>query len=91
MCDTGKSRNFVITKFNNNIIVLSFDHQVCFLMNIFGKQSDLPFFTQERSRVVLFTHEQNIICSQHSWTTLRMRTPLFVGSYLQVTWWAFGQ
>ena len=33
-------------------------------MNIFGKRSDLPFFTQERSRVVSFTHEQNIICSQ---------------------------
>ena len=33
-------------------------------MNIFGKRSDLPFFTQERSRVVSFTHEQNIIFSQ---------------------------
>ena len=33
-------------------------------MNIFGKRSDLPFYTQERSRVVSFTHEQNIICSQ---------------------------
>ena len=39
-------------------------------MNIFGKRSDVPFFTQERSQdresVVLFTHEQNhdIICSQ---------------------------
>ena len=33
-------------------------------MNIFGKRSDLPFFTQERICVVSFTHEQNIICSQ---------------------------
>ena len=31
------------------------------------------------------THEQNIIS-----TTLRMNRPLFVGNYLQVTWWAFG-
>ena len=65
MCDTGKSQNFAITEFNNNIIlVLSFDHQVCLLMNIFGKQSNLLFFTQERSHMVLFTLEQNIICSQ---------------------------
>ena len=34
-------------------------------MNIFGKRSDLPFSRKsERSRVVSFTHEQNIICSQ---------------------------
>ena len=30
--------------------------------------------------------EQNIICSQNSWTTLCMSSPLFVGSYLQVMW-----
>ena len=44
--------------------------------------------------MVSFTHEQNIICSQtleaeHSWTTLPMSRPLFVCSYLQVTWWTF--
>ena len=35
-------------------------------MNIFGKRSDLPFFTQEEKRVVSFylRIEQNIICSQ---------------------------
>jgi len=33
-------------------------------MNIFGKQSYLSFFMQEHSYVVLFMHEQNIICSQ---------------------------
>ena len=27
----------------------------------------------------------------NSWTKLRMSTPLFVGSCLQVTWWALGQ
>ena len=36
--------------------------------------------------MVSFTHEQNIICR----ATLRMNRPLFVGSYWQVTWWAFG-
>ena len=44
--DADKSQYFAITEFD---IVLSFDHQVCFLMNILGKRSDLPFFTQERS------------------------------------------
>ena len=29
--------------------------------------------------------------AKHSWTTLRVGGPLFVGSYLQVTWWALGQ
>ena len=47
--DTDKSRYFAITMFNN-IIVLSFDHLVCLLMNIFGKRSSLPFFTQEWSQ-----------------------------------------
>ena len=31
------------------------------------------------------------IAAKHSWTTaLRMSRPLFIGSYLQVTRWAFG-
>ena len=72
--------NHVIFGYPSSIIVLSFDRQVCFLMNIFGKRSDLPFFTQEWS--------QN---TRHSWTTLRMSRTLFVGSYFQVTWWTFGQ
>ena len=69
-------------------------------MNILGKQSDLPFsrksdHKKEKSTVSI-THVQNIICSQtrkakHSWTALRMSRPLFVSSYLQVTWWALGQ
>ena len=29
--------------------------------------------------------------AKQSWTTLRMRRPLFVGSYMQVTWWALSQ
>ena len=31
-------------------ICLIIDRQVCFLMNIFEKRSDLPFFTKERSQ-----------------------------------------
>ena len=32
-----------------------------------------------------------LFAAKHIWTTLRMSTPLFVGSCLQVTWWALGQ
>ena len=66
-----------------------------FLMNILGKRSDLPFSRKsdrkKEKSTVSFTHEQNIICSQTLLTALRMSRPLFVGSYLQVTWWALGQ
>ena len=68
ICET--LTNHVIFGYPSSIIVLSFDHQVCFLMNVFGKRSDLPFFTQEWS--------QN---TRHSWTTLRVSRTLFVGSY----------
>ena len=78
--------NHDILRLSSSIIVLRSGHRVCFLRNIFGKRSDLPF-SRKRDRkkeksVVSFTHEQNIICSQ---TKLRMSRPLFVGSYLQVT------
>ena len=52
----------------SSIIVLSFDHRVCCLINIFGKRSDLPFLhnsdRKKEKSVVSFTHEQNIVCSQ---------------------------
>ena len=66
MCelDTDKSRYFVITEFNNCFII----HRVCFLRNIFGKRSDLPFSRKsdrkKEKSTVSFTHVQNIICSQ---------------------------
>ena len=48
--------------------VLSFHHQVCFLRNIFGRWSDLPFSLKsdckKEKSVVSFAHEQNSICSQ---------------------------
>ena len=80
--DTDKSRYFAITEFN------------MFYHSIFGKQWDLPFLTEEwsqegekcgfMSRIILFA-------AKHSRTTLHMCRPLFVGSYLQVMWWAFSQ
>jgi len=37
-------------------------------------------------------HEQNVInVAKHIEMVLHMSRPLFVGSYLQVTWWAHGQ
>ena len=92
--DTAKTRYLAITEFNNCFIIRSLSF---FLMNIFGKQSDLLFSCKsdgKKDKSVVVKHEQNIICSQtlkarHIWTTLRMSRPLFVGNYLQVTWWAF--
>ena len=59
--DTDKSPYFAITEFGNCFIIQS---PSLFLMNIFGKQSNLPFLRQEEKSMVSFTHEQNIICSQ---------------------------
>ena len=58
-------------------------------MNIFGKdQRSGAISAQDRSQGetsgLLFAAKQ-------SWTTLRMSRPLFVCSYLHVTWWAVGQ
>ena len=65
-------------------IVLSFDHRVCFLMNIFGKRSILPFFTRAipRRRKAWFHLRMSriLFAAKHSWTTLRISRPLFVGS-----------
>ena len=63
ICET--LTNHVIFGYPSSIIVLSFDRQVGFSLNIFGKRSDLPFFTQEWS--------QN---TRHSWMTLRMSRTL---------------
>ena len=47
----------------------------------------------QRSRKARFHLCMSIIlfAAKHSWMTLSMSRPLFVGSYLQVTWWALGQ
>ena len=56
-------------------------------------QSDLYHFHARaitRKRKTWFAHLQNIICS-HGWMTLHISRQLFVGSYLQVKWWAVSQ
>ena len=41
--------------------------------------------------MVHITHEQNIICSKTCLDGTTHEQTIFVGSYLQVTWWAVGQ
>ena len=87
--DTDKSRYFAITKLYQSIT------ELVFTMNICGKQSNLPFsrksnHKKEKARFPLCT-SGILVAAKHSWTALRMSRPLFVGSYLQVTWWALGQ
>ena len=66
--DTDKSRYFALPR---SIIVLSFDHRVCFLMDIFRKRCDLPFSPKsdrkKEKSLVSVTHEQNIICRSRGW------------------------
>ena len=54
--------NHDILRLPSSVIVLSFDHRVCFLMNILGRQSDLPFSRKsdrkKEKSVVSFMHEQ---------------------------------
>ena len=51
----------------------------------FSSKSDCK---KEKS-VVSFTHEQSITCSETKWDDIAHEQTiiLFVGSYLQVTWW----
>ena len=42
-CTHDNQINHDILRKLSSIIVLSFDHRACFLMNILGKRSDLPF------------------------------------------------
>ena len=64
--DTDKSWYFVITEFNNCLIIRS--ASLFFLMNILRKQSDLIFLRKSDHKkekgTVSFTHVLNIICSQ---------------------------
>ena len=65
--DTDKSRYFRAITESNNCFIIRSPSLVCFLMNILGKRSDLPFSRRsdrkkEKSTVSL-THAQNIICS----------------------------
>ena len=60
--------NHDILRQPSSIIVLSFDHRVCFFNEYPWEAKRSAIFTQERwqegENTVSFTHEQNIICSQ---------------------------
>ena len=66
-----RERQWQITIFWDSQVqyVLSFNDQVCLLMNIFKEAMRSAIFSQKSDRkkeksMVSFTHEQNIICSQ---------------------------
>ena len=74
------------------IIVLSSDHRVCFLI-ICEAICHFHARTIARKRKAWFHLRMSriIFATKHSWATLLMSRPLFVSSYLQVTWWALSQ
>ena len=91
------ARHRRITIFCDNRVQLLLYHSISkfFLMNIFGKRSDLLFFSRKNDwkkeeSVVSFTMSRILFAAEHSWTILRMSRPLFLGNYLEVMWWAFG-
>ena len=64
----AKPRYFAITEFNN-CFSLSFDHQVCFLMNISSGSEAICHYSRKsdckkEKSVISFTHVQNTIYSQ---------------------------
>ena len=78
----SSSRCFAIIEFNTD--VLSFDHRVRFLMNIFGKRIDLSFShkteTARRRKAWFHIRDSRILfVAKQSWVTLRMSRPLFAG------------
>ena len=76
------------------MIVLSFNPRVCFFNEYPWEAKRSAIFTQEQwqeGEKHGFLYACAEFAAKHSWTALRMSKPLFVGSYLQVTWWALGQ
>ena len=77
---------------------MSFDHQICFLMNLFGNEAICHFRARAIARRKAWFHlrmnrTKHITCSltylsQTQLEILRMSIPLLVGSHLLVTWWA---
>ena len=86
--DNDKSRYFVITEFNNNWFII---WSTC----ISSESKAICHFRTRRKAWVLLRMSRILLQpnakANHSWTTLCMSRPLFVGSYLQVMWRAFGQ
>ena len=80
---TDKSQYCVITKFNNCLVI----------------RSPILFFNEYlleamRSAIIFWFHlhmSRILFADKQGWTALGMSIPLFVGSYLQVTWWALNQ
>ena len=78
---TDKSRYFAITEFNNCFIIRSLS---LFFIAVSAALQESTIFTQERGFELCMS--RMLFAAKHSWTVLRMSIPLFVGSYLQVTW-----
>ena len=94
MRDTDESRSFAIRP--SSIIASSFDHWVCFF-NEYPWEAKRSAISHARAiarrRKARFPLRMSriLFAAKHCWTALHMSIPLFVGSYLQVTWWALGQ
>ena len=60
-------------------------------MNIFVKWSDLPFShksdRKKEKGMVLFMHEQNIICSQSQLDDIAHEQTIICRQLFQVVWW----
>ena len=96
--DNDKSQYFAITELNNCFII--WRSSSLFSINIFfysfGKASKAicHFYAREipRGRKEWFhLRMSKILFATKKGTTLSMSRQLFVGIYLQVTWWALGQ
>ena len=81
--DIDKSRYFGITEFKNCFIIQS--PSMFFLINLFGKFAFSPKSGEKRD--CIYTWAEYYLQPN---TTLLESRPLFVSSYLQVTWWAPG-
>ena len=90
--DTDKSRYFAIAEFNNCFIIRS----PSLFFNEYLREAKLSAIFHARAiarrRIrkawCRLRMSRKLFAAKHSWM---MSRPLFVGSYLQVTWWAFGQ
>ena len=84
---------FAITEFNNCFIIRS--PSLSFKWISSGSEAICHFHARviARRRKARFPLRMCRILfeAKHSWKALRMSRPLFVGSYLQVTWLALGQ
>ena len=86
--DTDKSRYFATTEFNNCFIIRS--PSLFFQWIILGSEA-ISRAISRRRKARFPLRMSRIFAAKRCWTALRMSRPLFVGSYLQVTWWALGQ